>query len=50
MVIILSSLFSSIVNNFLISFGVVVGASIFGGIGAVKLPTLNRLLMIRTLY
>ncbi|KGK87789.1 sporulation protein [Desulfosporosinus sp. HMP52] len=35
MVIILASLFSSIVNNFLISFGVVVGASIFGGIGAV---------------
>lgn len=35
MVIILSSLFSSTVNNFLISFGVVVGASIFGGIGAV---------------
>ena len=34
MVIILSSLFASIVNNFLISFGVVVGASIFGGIGA----------------
>lgn len=35
MVIILSSLFNSMVNNFLISFGVVVGASIFGGVGAV---------------
>jgi len=35
MVIVLSSLFNNMVNNFLISFGVVVGASIFGGIGAV---------------
>jgi len=35
MVIILSSLFNNMVNHFLISFGVVVGASIFGGVGAV---------------
>jgi len=34
MVIVLSSLFNNMVNNFLISFGVVVGASIFGGVGA----------------
>ena len=32
---ILLALLNSIINNFLISFGVVVGASIFGGIGAV---------------
>lgn len=35
MVMILYALFSSMINHFLISFGVVVGASIFGGIGAV---------------
>lgn len=35
MVIVLSTLFNNMVNNFLISFGVVIGASIFGGIGAV---------------
>ena len=35
MVIVLSALFNSIVTNFLISFGVVVGASVFGGIGAI---------------
>jgi len=35
MVIILSALFNNIVNHFLISFGVVVGASVFGGVGAV---------------
>ncbi len=35
MVLVLSALFNSMVNNFLISFGVVVGASIFGGVGAV---------------
>lgn len=33
--IILSNFFTSIVNNFLIAFGVVIGASVFAGIGAI---------------
>ncbi|HCX61706.1 MAG TPA: sporulation protein, partial [Clostridiales bacterium] len=31
----MSSFYSSIVQNFLISFGVVIGASLFSGIGAI---------------
>lgn len=35
MVIILSNFFTSIIQNFFISFGVIIGASIFAGIGAI---------------
>lgn len=35
MVMKLTALFNSMINNFFISFGVVIGASVFGGIGAV---------------
>lgn len=35
MVIILSNFYTSIVHNFLIAFGVVIGASVFAGIGAI---------------
>ncbi len=35
MVIILSNFFTNVINNFLIAFGIVIGASIFAGIGAI---------------
>ena len=35
MVIVLSSFFTNIINSFLIAFGVIIGASIFAGIGAI---------------
>jgi len=35
MVITLSNFFTNTINNFLISFGVVVGASVFAGVGAI---------------
>ncbi len=35
MVIILSNFFTSVIQNFFISFGVIIGASIFEGIGAI---------------
>lgn len=46
MVINLSSFFSSLVHNFFISFGVVVGASVFSGIGAIitNHPPMNAML------
>lgn len=34
-VILLSNFFTNVINNFLISFGVVIGASIFAGVGAI---------------
>ncbi len=33
--IILSNFFNSIINNFLIAFGVIIGASVFAGVGAI---------------